>query len=72
MSKKAIAVIAVGLLALGFFFYWGKTSATVETKQEEVAHTVTDPLNEAKDVDELRNDKESAEAEQIGEALDGE
>lgn len=69
MSKTVLVVIVTGLIALGGFFYWGATSSTVDEKQEEIAETVTKPLTDAKDVDQLTEDKESANQEQIDEAM---
>jgi len=69
MNKFAVTVIVAGLIGIGAFFVWAQSSQEVEQKQEEVAETVTKPLTDAKDVDQLTDDKESANQEQIDEVM---
>lgn len=69
MSKTAITVIALGLIALGAFFYMGSTGNKVENEQHKVAETVTKPLTDAKSVDELDEERKNADKEKMDEVM---
>lgn len=69
MSKTVISIVGLFVLAIGVFFYWGSTSDTVNEKQSEVSETVTKPLTDAKDVENLTSDKEAENYERMNEAM---
>lgn len=69
MSKTAVTVIVLGLIALGAFFYMGSTSSKIENEQHKVAETVTKPLVDAKSVDELDEDRKNADKEKMDEVM---
>lgn len=72
MNKTVFAVIAVALIAVGGFFYWGATSETVDEKQQEISDTITKPLTDSKTAGSLQDDRMNEDYEKMNEALGGE